>query len=996
MQRPCSGLAGLLRATRAQTTGVHTMEFQVLGPLTLIDDGRLLPLTSPHQRRLLAALLLEVGRSVSVGMLVDALWGEDPPASATATVQSYVSRLRRRLGGGVLKRSPGGYVLAVAPDTVDAVRFARLAAEARSAADPGERVGLLEQALALWHGDAFADVAHYPPGQAEAIRLAELRVACQEERGGALLTLGRFDAAVAELRALTVAQPLRELPWRLLMLALHRSGRQAESAAAFLRYGQVLAEQGLEPSSAIKAVHAAILADPESVRPPGPVSVPLPETPAMAPVRVPLRPSRPATSLIGRDEELAVVLALLKEHALVTLTGPAGVGKSRLAVEAAGAETAVHLDGACIVSLAAVADAGDVWHAVTEELRIAPSAAAPGLDRLVGALAGWDLVLVLDGAEHVLEAVAALAARLVNRCPGVSVLVTSQERLGVPGEIVFPLTPLPTDGPHSAAVRLFAERATAVNPAFELGADDLPAVTALCRHLDGLPLAVEMAAARASSYTPGDLLDRLDRRFTLLHGVRAAEPGRHETLRAALDWSFRLLTPAERDVFATLAVFPAAFDAAAAAAVCDADPDADPELVRGILARLVDRSMVTADLRGGRARFKLLETLRSYGVEVLRGRGHHAAARTRHAVWALALAEQADAGLHGPDEGQWVARFDAALPDLRAAHDWAVTERDATFVGRLASALFTYSYNRLVLEPADWAMTALATFGSNTPPATYALAAVGPTVRGELAAAQSLAQAGLARAATGDPARHMAGLILADCAIYAGELEQVLPLSTESLRSDDPYTRGLAHQTIGTAQAYLGQIASARSHVAQARSEHERSGSPTIAAWADYVAGEILAVDDPATALHHLDTAIRTARQAGNRLIEGVSLVAATACRSRHGEPDAALPAVAAAIGHWQHQGDWTHQWPTLRTAAILLSRLGDHHAAITIAAAVAASGPPAYGAEADDLAAMEATAQSALGSMTVDKTKAAGEALSHADAVLYAMQAITDRLPAT
>jgi predicted ATPase/DNA-binding SARP family transcriptional activator len=977
------------------------VEFQVLGPLALIDDGRLIALTSPHQRRLLAALLLEVGRSVSVGMLVDALWGEDPPASATVTVQSYVSRLRHRLGRGVLKRSPGGYVLSVAPDTVDAVRFARLAAEARSAADPGERVHLLEQALALWHGDAFTDVAHYPPGQAEAARLAELRVSCQEERGSALLTLGQFDAAVAELRALTVAQPLRELPWRLLMLALHRCGRQAEAAAAFRRYRQVLAQEGLEPSSAIEAVHAAILAAPDTLRPPEPVLESFPGVAATAPARVPWRPPRPATSLIGREEELAVVLGLLKTHALVTLTGPAGVGKSRLAVEAAGAEAAVHLDGACIVPLAAVADASEVWHAVTEELRIAPSGAAvPGPDRLAGALAGWDLVLLLDGAEHVLDAVAALTSQLVNRCPGVIVLVTSQERLGVPGEYVVPLTPLPTDGPHSAAVRLFAERATAVNPAFQLGADELPAVTALCHHLDGLPLAVEMAAARASSYTPRDLLDRLDRRFALLHGVRAADPGRHETLRAAVDWSFRLLTPTERDVFATLAVFPAAFDAAAAAAVChsdpEGDPEGDPETVRGILARLVDRSMVTADLRGGQARFTLLETLRAYGTDVLRGRGEYAAVRARHAAWALTLAEQADAGLRGPDEGWWIARIDAALPDLRAAHDWAVAERKATFAGRLASALFTYTYNRLILEPADWATTALQAFGSDAPPATHVLAAVGPTVRGELAAAQSLARAGLARAATGDPARHMAGLILADCAIYTGELRQVPPHSAENLHSADPYTKGLAHQTIATAHTYLGDIASARSHVAQARSEYQRSGSPTIAAWADYVAGEILAADDPTTALRHLDTAVRTARKVGNRLIEGVSLVAATACRGRRGEPGTALPAVAAAIGHWHHQGDWTHQWPTLRTAAILLSRLGDHHAAITIAAAVAASGPPAYGTEADDLAAVQASAQTALGPPAVDKTKTAGQALSPADTVLYAMQAITDRLPAT
>ncbi|MEO3823722.1 BTAD domain-containing putative transcriptional regulator [Actinomadura sp. B10D3] len=948
------------------------MEFRVLGSLALVDGEREIILTSAHQRRLLAALLLEPGCPVSVGPLVDALWGEDPPASAATTVQSYVSRLRRVLGPGLLQRSPGGYLLAVGPDSTDAGRFERLAARGRSAAASADRIRLLDEALALWRGDAFTDLAHHPPGQAEATRLAELRASCREDRAAALLTLGRFAESVADLRALTVAEPLRERPWRLLMLALHRSGRQAEALAAFRAYDGILAEEGLEPSSAIRAVQATILAEPDPA-------------PPAEPLRTARRPPRPLTPLIGREDERAFVLDLLKKHALVTVTGPAGVGKSRLVAEVAAAEASVRLDGARVVHLAAVADPGKVWYAVAQELGVS----GQGPERLADALAARDMILVLDGAEHVLDAVASLVATVLARCPGVTALVTAQERTGVAGECVAPLSPLSADGPDSPAVRLFTERATAVNPAFRAdGPGAAGTVAALCRHLDGLPLALEMAAARMGSYTPRDLLDRLDRRFALLHGVRATEPGRHRTLRAAVDWSYRLLAPAERDVFTDLSVFPASFDAPAAAAVCDGDP----EHVRDVLARLVERSMVTAELRGGRARFALLETLRGYGRDVLAGRGDLDAAQGRHAAWAAGLAERADAGMRGPGEAAWTARIDDALPDLRAAFAWASAGRHAGLVRRLTAALLAYAYHQLVLEPADWAARALETFGDDAPAALHVLAAIGPLNRGDLPAAEALARTGHDLARPGAPERNMAALLLADAAGYGGSAEAVAGLVTELLTADDPYFQTLGHVTAGIAEVYLGRPDGAREHAARLRALAGRAAAPTLAAWRHYLAGEISAAGDGIAAVHDLDTAVRTARQVGNRLIEGVALVAATACRTRHGLPEAALPAVATAIGHWRRQGDWTHQWPTLRTAAILLSRLGGHRDAIVLTAAVAALGPAPYGQEADDLAAVEARALSALGPDGSAEARAAGAALGPADAALYALNAIDAR----
>ncbi len=946
------------------------MDFRVLGPLTLVAGEGATTVASPSQRRLLAALLLRPGEVVPVGTLVDAVWGERPPATAAATLQSYVSRLRRVLGAAVLQSAPGGYRLAVDPAAVDAHRFGALVARARTG-PATEAVPLLGEALALWRGEPYPDLAD-DAGRAEATRLAELRAAAREERAEALLAVGATADAVAELRALTTAEPLRERPWRLLMLALHRDGRQAEALAAYRAYDRVLAEDGLEPSAPVQALRTAILATPDAVRDAAG------EPAAWSGAGEPAARSR-AGVLVGRDGELATARRLLRAHPLLTLTGPAGVGKSRLAAELARLEGPAHLDGARTVWLAALpagAPAG-VARAVAEALGV------PDPDALVDALAGRDLLLVLDNAEHVLDAVAELAAAVQDRCPAVTVLVTSQERLAVPGERVLPLRPLGTEDADAPAVRLFLARAAAVDPGFAPGPDDLAAVLRLCRHLDGLPLAVEMAAARTASATPRDLLDRLDRRFSLLRGARTAVGGRHETLRAAVDWSVRLLAAPERAVFAAVAVFPAGFDAAAAGAVAGADPDE----VAAVLDRLVDRSVLTADLSGPRARFALLETLRVYGVELLRGRGELTAARERHAGWAVAATERAAAGLPGPDEGAALATVDGLLPDLRAAAGWAVAAADWALLDRLAAAVLGHAYYRLAGEPADWAAAALAA-GHPGGPAVAALIALGRTYRGDLAGAAEVAGGALPGTPADHPHRSRLVSVLADTALYSARLADAGRWSTELTGAADPLSRVDGHLGLGLLHAYAGEVPAALAEVAAIRREEAATGSATVGAWADYLAGEALAGTDPEAALRHLDAAAATAAAVGNRLVEGVALVAGTACRGRHGDPAAALRPVAAAIGHWHRQGDRTHQWPALRTAAVLLSRLGDHAAAVRLAAAVDAAGPPAYGAEAADLAAVDAAARVALGPDRLAAAAAAGAALGAEGAVLLALQA--------
>lgn len=935
---------------------VVPMDFRVLGPLSLAGAAGEVAVGSPHQRRLLAALLLRPGRVVPVGTLVDALWGTDPPATAATTIQSYASRLRRLLGPGVLAGGAGGYRLAVEPRDVDACRFEALVAAARGA-PPAAAAATLDEALALWRGDPYPDLAHDDAGRAEAVRLTEMRAAAREERASALLALGRD--AVGELAALTAEEPLRERPWRLLMLALHRAGRQAEALAAYRRYAAVLDEDGLEPSAAIRALHTAILAAPERVR---------------------ARPAARTDGLVGRDEELAAARRLLRDGPLVTLTGPAGVGKSRLAAEVAREEAAAHLDGARTVPLAQLPAGSGIGPAVAA----ATGLTGAGLDdpaAVAAALAGRDLLLVLDNAEHVLDAAAALAAEVVAACPAVAVLVTSQERLGVAAERVLPVRPLGTDTVDGPAVRLFLARARAADPLFHPGPDGTGDVLALCRRLDGLPLAVEMAAARTVSATPRDLLDRLDRRFTLLRGGRPAAGDRHGTLRAAVDWSVRLLPTAERELLADVSVFPATFDAAAAAAVTGRDD------VAATLDRLVDRSLVGADLSGRTARFGLLETLRFYGADLLRTAGRDRALRDAHTRWAVGEAERLRALGGTLREDEWLAGTDALLPDLRAAAAAAgPAEAD-----RLAAALHLWVAYRLTLEPTTWATTTLATATAAAAgvlaamPAVGALAALGHVVRGDLAAGDALASAVVA-AAPGTPGAVLASMVLVDAAVYAGRLELAVPRAELPLADPDPLVAGETLTGLGLALVYAGEPVGDR--LDRVRRMAARTGSPTLAAWADYLGGEALTRTDPGGAVALLDSAVATARAAGNRLVEGVALVAATACRGRHGEPAAALAAVREAVAHWHRLGDRTHQWPTLRTAAVLLSRRGEHAAAVRLAAAVAAAGPPPYGEEAADLARVDAAALAALGPDRVAAERRRGEGDGVEGAVALALDA--------
>ncbi|GLW13024.1 SARP family transcriptional regulator [Microtetraspora sp. NBRC 13810] len=698
------------------------MRFGILGATeVLFDDGRPLALGGPRARSLLALLLLDAGRIVTAERLIDGLYGDEPPGGATNALQSHVSRLRqtlRPLAGAVVEFHPAGYRLAIEPQAVDAHRFERLAAEGRralAAGDHGLAAGTLRDALALWRGPALADVRDAPFAAGQAARLAELRLAAVEDRVEAELGLGGHRP-VAELRDLVAAHPLRERLRGQLMRALHAEGRQGEALAVFEDARRVLAEElGADPSPELARVHLAVLR-----AAPGPLTPAETAPPPAQPVRP--APPRQFTSFVGRAEELERLGKLLQETRLVTLTGPGGAGKSRLAIEAV-TRTA---DEVCYVPLASLTEGREIPRAVLAALGLRESGlqplgpeAAPAdiTDRVAAALAERRTLLVLDNCEHLVDDVARLADRLLGACAGLTVLATSREALGITGETLCPVPPLslPPQGAELVqaracpSVQLFADRGAAVRPDFEVAEDTLDAVVRICRTLDGLPLAIELAAARLRSLPVTEVADRLADRFLLLsRGSRTAQP-RHQTLRAVVAWSWDLLDEAEQTLARRLTVFAGGVTLEGAARVCGL-PEGD---VVELLSSLVDKSLVEA----AGPRYRMLETIRAFCAERLAEAGEEERLRHDHAEHYLRLAEEASPYLCGGEQLAWLARLADEHDNLYAALRWTVHAGDAVAGLRLVAALSPYWWLRGQRSDAAPLAAALLTLIGPVPPA---------------------------------------------------------------------------------------------------------------------------------------------------------------------------------------------------------------------------------------------------------------------------------------
>ncbi|MFF5935930.1 BTAD domain-containing putative transcriptional regulator [Streptomyces sp. NPDC012508] len=710
------------------------MRFGVLGETAVrTEDGRLVRVPELKVRVLLASLLVDPGRPVATHRLVDDLWGEEPPGNPVRALQAKVSQLRRVLeeaetGGRdlVLSRAPG-YQLALPDGALDADRFTALAARARAVPDPAPRAALFAEALELWRGPAFADVADEPFARAAVNRLEEERLVVREEAAEARLAAGEHALLAGELAALVERHPLRERLRAVQLRALYRSGRQSEALAAYEDLRTRLADDlGLDPSPELVALQRAILRQdpaldavavavaaapgaagsvaeapsgtgapsaPGGHGPEAEISAAAPLAPAPAPTVGEVRGNVPVplSGLVGREAAVAEVCALLTTRRLVTLTGPGGVGKTRLAVEAARRAREDFPDGVWIVELAgARGDLAEVV-AATLELRddgvwgILPDGPRDGARRIAEVLRGKRLLLVLDNCEHVIDEAAGLTELLLRTAPGVVVLTTSQEPLSLAGETLWAVPPLTPD----SAAELFAARATATAPGLVLDEAGRAAVEAVCRRLDGIPLALELAATRVRALGVHQLLERLDDRFRLLSAGQRGAPARQQTLRAVIDWSWELLTEPERTVLRRLAVHAEGCTLEAAEEVCGGEDIALGDVL-DLLVRLVDRSLVVAvDGKDG-PRYRLLESVAAYSLERMAQAGETEAVRHRHLVYYTRLARTAEPELRGTGQRAWLARLHAESANLRAALDQAVRQGAAPEALELVDALGWY------------------------------------------------------------------------------------------------------------------------------------------------------------------------------------------------------------------------------------------------------------------------------------------------------------------
>ncbi|MFI2214155.1 BTAD domain-containing putative transcriptional regulator [Streptomyces sp. NPDC020141] len=676
------------------------MRYGVLGPLA-VWDAEGLPVRVPEVkvRALLANLLIHGGGPVPADRLIDDLWAGRPPGGSVNTLQTKISQLRRVLGREQVVREPAGYRLLLADGVLDALRFQELAERARAHEEPAVKADLFADALALWRGPAYADVSESLFARAEIARLDALRLSVVEERAEVRLTLGEHSALAAELGELVARHPLRERLRMAHMRALYRSGRQGDALRSFHELRRRLDQElGVSPGPGVAALHEAILRQEPHLAPPTVESL-------SCRTNLPT----PLTSLIGRREAVGRVRAWLSPHAdtrLVTLTGLGGVGKTRLATAAARGMAERFPDGVWLVELAGLGAGStpeDIAERVITRLGLCDTAASePNLDDLVGwlcrAVAEKRLLILLDNCEHLVDAVAVLAGAVLSAVPAGRLLVTGQEALGIPGEVVHRVPPLalPRDSDpgavaRSSAVELFVERAAAAVPGFVLDAENAAAVAAVCRRLDGIPLALELVASRLRTLSPAELADSLalDGRFAPPEVRARGLPDRQQTLRSMLDWSWRLLSADERTVLRRLAVHADGCTLALAEAVC-ADRDLPAGRVRDLLSRLVDRSLVVRES----GRFRLLESVAAYCAERLAEAGETAAVRARFVRCHIEPAERWNERLRGPDQRRCLELLDAESVNLRRALDLAVAGEAAGSALRLVNALAWYWFLR--------------------------------------------------------------------------------------------------------------------------------------------------------------------------------------------------------------------------------------------------------------------------------------------------------------
>jgi predicted ATPase/DNA-binding SARP family transcriptional activator len=969
---------------RRPPPGNLEVEIGVLGPLVLVQGTTAVGLRSDRQRILLAILVTRLGGVVTADELLDALWPQTLPSNPLAALQSQVFRLRRDLGAAApsIETAGSGYRLSIDPQRVDAVRFEMFVGEARDANDPHAALRWLDSALGLWRGRAYLEVAEHEAVRGDAMRLEGCRAEANETRATLLLTLDRADEAGRAMELLAGEHPYRERPVALAMQALARQGRHAEALDVFARYRRRLGEDlGLEPSPALRAFEGNVLRHQMPMAPPAPAV------------------GLPGNSFVGRDADLEDVAERLRHTRLVTLTGPGGVGKTRLALHVANRVAEGYPDGVYVCELARLADPQGVAAAVASTLRIGERAESTVTDRLLEFLRGRRVLLVVDNCEHVLAGATDLISAVLMHAPHVSVLATSRQRLGVEGEQRYPVEPLPIParddlaGPASA---LFVDRASAIRPGFVLDTANLVTIGRLCRHLEGLPLAIELAAARVVSRGPVEILAEVGGRLSRL-ADRRRTVDRHRSMEAVVGWSYGLLEPSERALFEQLAVFSGGFTAEAVAGVTGADS----ESVLDGLTVLAEHSLVGTRETAGRTRFFMLEPVRQFAEARLDEHGLLEQARARHAGWFVRWAEAADVSVAGVDELTWLARLDEELANLRAAHRGCVTGGgDPDGAIRLAAAL--HNWGALVVgaphEVFTWVDETVARFaetGHPQLPRAFAVAAMGSWFRGDLGRARTLAEESIAVASLHQPADARWGwrvlwltdVLAGDPARAVLDADQVIGLSR---LAGDTHLLAFAHAYRALALGYIGEIDQACCELESVRPGLARHNGPSCLAYHDYVAGEIRLEVSPDEAQPFLLRSLDGSRRAGNHFLLGVARLSALSCATRLGQP-VALGTFTELFDHWQHIGSWPQQWIAMRALIEMLTRLGHDKAGAVLLGALNGSekAPPIFGGDAVRLADTAAILRKRLGGQRLARLQAEGAALSDEEAIAFALAAI-------
>ena len=912
------------------------VEFEMLGPLVVRSEGAALALGGGRQRALLGLLLVHANEVMPRDRIVDELWPDSEPAAATRSLHVYVSSLRKALGAGaaVLVTRPPGYALEAPPEAIDARRFERLAADGRAAladGDAEQAAACLRTALGLWRGDVLADIADERFAALEAARLADLRLAALEDLLAAELALGRHEHALPQLETLVAAEPLRERLRAQLMLALYRSGRQAEALEVYRQTRRLLVEElGIEPGIELRRLEQAILAQSPEIAPPPKPRRALPT---------------PPSSMIGRDDELATLTGLLlrDDVRLVTLTGPGGVGKTRLALEAARQLDDRLAGGACFVDVASVRSASLLLPAVARALAVVPEPDEAEVDAIARVLHRQPTLLVLDNLEQVVDA-APRIADLLAAAPSAIVLATSRAALRLLSEHEHPVPPLRGDD----SVALFCRRARAVQPSFEPSA----AIEEICARLEGLPLAIELAAARTRVLPPDLLLERLEHRLPMLVGGARDLPERQRTLEATIAWSFELLEPEDRVAFARFSVFADGSRLEAAEAVCETTVD--------VLERLADNSL----LRIADGRIAMLETIREFAAARLAESPDEQRVRHRHLAWFVALAVAAEPELPGTRQTEWFDRLQVDQANIRAAIRYALA------VGRGDDALTAAA----ALRHFWW-------------------------IRAHYGVGRRLLEDALAAAGEADPAlRERAltgvGILAAEQGDFAAAAEAFGEALVLARAQGDTGRTAVTLANLGNIAFFQGDVRSAReAYVEGLRLARDTGALRRVATLSENLGLLELAEGNLDLAVTMIENAIDAARSAGDFHELAACLRSIGRVRFARGELEAAEAhfleslELVRRIGDQRSLADWLEGWARGCIArgepARCLLLLG---AADALREAIGAARAPDYRRWYDELL---ASAASALTAETVESSLTAGRLLTPDAAVVEALGGI-------